>query len=31
VDRTLAWQNVIGSEAMKKMMWDNPVRFFGEP
>jgi predicted TIM-barrel fold metal-dependent hydrolase len=30
-DRTLAWQNVIGSEAMKKMMWDNPVRFFGEP
>jgi predicted TIM-barrel fold metal-dependent hydrolase len=30
-DRTLAWQNVVGSEAMKKMMWDNPVRFFGEP
>ena len=31
VDRTLAWQNVTGPEAMKKMMWDNPVRFFGEP
>jgi uncharacterized protein len=31
VDRVLAWQNVIGSTAMKKMMWDNPVRFFGEP
>lgn len=30
-DRVLAWQNVIGPEAMKKMMWDNPVRFFGEP
>ena len=30
-DRTLAWQNVIGPESMKKMMWDNPVRFFGEP
>jgi predicted TIM-barrel fold metal-dependent hydrolase len=30
-DRVLAWQNVIGAEAMKKMMWDNPVRFFGEP
>ena len=31
VDRVLAWQNVIGSAAMKKMMWDNPVHFFGEP
>lgn len=30
-DRVLAWQNVIGAEAMRKMMWDNPVRFFGEP
>ena len=30
-DRTLTWQNVIGPQAMKKMMWDNPVRFFGEP
>ena len=30
-DRVLAWQNVIGPQAMKKMMWDNPVRFFGEP
>jgi predicted TIM-barrel fold metal-dependent hydrolase len=31
IDRTLAWQKVIGAEATKKMMWDNPVRFFGEP
>ncbi len=30
-DRVLAWQNVLGAEAMKKMMWDNPVKFFGEP
>ncbi len=31
VDRTLAWQNVIGGDAMKKMLWDNPVNLFGEP
>jgi predicted TIM-barrel fold metal-dependent hydrolase len=30
-DRVLAWQNVIGSDATKKMMWDNAVHFFGEP
>lgn len=30
-DRVLAWQNVIGADAMRKMMWDNPVHFFGEP
>jgi predicted TIM-barrel fold metal-dependent hydrolase len=30
-DRVLAWQKVIGAEAMRKMMWDNAVRFFGEP
>ena len=24
-------QNVIGAEATRKMMWDNAVRFFGEP
>jgi len=30
-DRVLTWQNMLGAEAMKKMMWDNPVRFFGEP
>ena len=30
-DRTLAWQSVIGADAMRKMMWDNPVRFFGQP
>jgi predicted TIM-barrel fold metal-dependent hydrolase len=31
VDRVLAWQNVTGSDATHKMMWDNAVRFFGEP
>jgi predicted TIM-barrel fold metal-dependent hydrolase len=30
-DRVLAWENVIGREATRKMMWDNAVRFFGEP
>ncbi len=30
-DRVIAWQNVIGAEATRKMMWDNAVRFFGEP
>jgi predicted TIM-barrel fold metal-dependent hydrolase len=29
-DRVLAWEKIIGPEAMKKMMWDNPARFFGE-
>ncbi len=27
----LTWQDTIGGDAMKKMMWDNPVRFFGQP
>lgn len=31
VERVLPWQKAIGEAAMKKMMWDNPVRFFGEP
>ena len=31
VERVLPWQNIVGGEAMQKMMWDNPVRFFGEP
>lgn len=31
VDRVLAWENVIGPDSMRKMLWDNPVRFFGEP
>jgi predicted TIM-barrel fold metal-dependent hydrolase len=31
VDRVLPWENFIGSDAMRKMLWDNPVRFFGEP
>lgn len=30
-DRVLAWQNVVGPAPMRKMMWDNAVRFFGEP
>jgi predicted TIM-barrel fold metal-dependent hydrolase len=30
-DLALTWQNVLGAKAMQKMMWDNPVRFFGEP
>jgi predicted TIM-barrel fold metal-dependent hydrolase len=30
-DRVLAWQNALGGEAVRKLMWDNPVRFFGEP
>jgi predicted TIM-barrel fold metal-dependent hydrolase len=30
-DRVLKWQNEIGAEAMRKMMWENAVRFFGEP
>jgi predicted TIM-barrel fold metal-dependent hydrolase len=29
-DRVLAWKS-LGDEAMRKLMWDNPVRFFGEP
>lgn len=31
VDRVLAWEQKIGHEAMRKLLWDNPVRFFGEP
>ena len=30
-DLALTWQNVLGAQSMQKMMWDNPVRFFGEP
>ncbi len=30
-DLALSWQNVLGAQAMQKMMWDNPVRFFGAP
>lgn len=30
-DRVLQWQSAVGAESMRKMMWDNPVRFFGEP
>ena len=30
-DRVLQWQSAVGPESMRKMMWDNPVRFFGEP
>ena len=28
--RVLGWNN-ISPERMKKLMWDNAVRFFGEP
>lgn len=31
VDRVLTWEQAIGKDAMRKMLWDNPVRFFGEP
>jgi predicted TIM-barrel fold metal-dependent hydrolase len=30
-DRVLGWENVVGRESTQKMMWDNAVRFFGEP
>lgn len=30
-DRTIAWKGTIGDAAMRKMLWDNPVRFFGKP
>jgi predicted TIM-barrel fold metal-dependent hydrolase len=30
-DRVLAWENVVGREAIQKLMWENAVRFFGEP
>ena len=30
-DRVLAWENTIGKNASRKMMWDNAVRLFGEP
>jgi predicted TIM-barrel fold metal-dependent hydrolase len=29
-DHVLGWRS-LGDEAMRKLMWDNPVRFFGEP
>jgi predicted TIM-barrel fold metal-dependent hydrolase len=31
VDRVLEWQTEIGKNATHKLMWDNAVRFFGEP
>jgi len=30
VDKVLGWES-LGPERMRKLMWDNPVRFFGEP
>ena len=30
-DNVLQWKDTIGADAMKKMMWDNQVRFFGQP
>jgi len=29
-DKGLMWQS-IGEDSMRKLMWDNPVRCFGEP
>jgi predicted TIM-barrel fold metal-dependent hydrolase len=31
VDRVLAWRESVGAPAVKKMMWENAVNFFGEP
>lgn len=30
VDVVLSWQS-LGDERLRKLLWDNPVRFFGEP
>jgi len=30
VDKALSWQS-LGSTALQKLMWDNAVRFYGEP
>ncbi len=30
-DRVLEWESAIGSTAMRKLMWDNATRFFGDP
>ena len=31
VTRVLGWRESVSEGALRKMMWDNPVRFFGEP
>jgi predicted TIM-barrel fold metal-dependent hydrolase len=31
VDKVLAWREVVSEGVLRKMLWDNPVRFFGEP
>ena len=31
VERVLGWAEHVDSESLRKMLWDNPVRFFGEP
>ena len=31
VDRVLAWREQVSEGVLRKMLWDNPVRFFGEP
>jgi uncharacterized protein len=31
VDRVLGWGEVVSQKALDKLLWDNPVRFFGEP
>ena len=30
-DEALGWKDRVSPEAIRKMMWDNPVKFFGEP
>jgi predicted TIM-barrel fold metal-dependent hydrolase len=30
VDEVVAWQS-LSAERKRKLLWDNPVRFFGEP
>jgi len=31
VDRVLSWGETVNQRAIEKLLWDNAVRFFGEP
>ena len=31
VDKVLAWREIVDEKAIDKLLWDNPVRLFGEP
>jgi predicted TIM-barrel fold metal-dependent hydrolase len=31
VDRVLTWGETVNQRAIEKLLWENPVRFFGEP